>query len=201
MRLTLENIIAIAALILTEAWFLNGYLNGRPEFEPAIAFIVALGAIFAKDPIKEKFGIGGKTRRHDQALFQELQRALPAEPTLRLLKEHDFGNSFRKQYVEPLYEFVATWDTVEKEFLDGTLEKKRKSLYADARALAYEIAHRTVPLSDREFASVFSDRLRNSGQPRPDSVIEDAKVLNDKATQFVPKYEEFVRVCRAKLVE
>lgn len=55
MKLTLENIIIIAILMLTEAWFLHGFFNGSPDFEPAIATIAALGSVFLKDPIKTKF--------------------------------------------------------------------------------------------------------------------------------------------------
>ena len=127
MKISLVNIILIVGLVLTEAWFLKGYFSGSPEYEPAIAFIVAFGAIFAKDPIKEKFtGSGGESKQHDKNLFAEFQKALPAEPTIRLFKEHDFGNSFHQDAISPLHGFISTWDTVEKEFLDKKLEKKTR---------------------------------------------------------------------------
>ncbi|MGD0843566.1 MAG: hypothetical protein ABSA06_04260 [Geobacteraceae bacterium] len=62
MRLTLENIIAVAAVLLFEAWFLSGFFVGKSEYEPAIGLILAIGALFAKDPIKAKFGIGGSVK-------------------------------------------------------------------------------------------------------------------------------------------
>lgn len=201
MKLTFENVIAIAALLLFEAWFLKGYFAGNPEFEPGIGLILAIGAVFAKDPIKAKFGIGSTARKHDHALFEEFMSVFPTEPTVRFFREHDFGGSFHRECVAPLTNLVATWDTVEKEFMDKKLESKKKLLYAAAKELALEIARRTVPVGTGDFASVYSDNQRNSGNPRPASVIEDAKVLNDISTAFVPKYEEFIRVCRAKLVE
>ena len=45
MRPLVENIFAVGAVIGTEAWFLHGYFAGKPEFEPAIAFIAALGVL------------------------------------------------------------------------------------------------------------------------------------------------------------
>ena len=197
MRLTLENVIIILSLILTEAWFLNSYLSGSPDFEPAIAFIFALGALFTKDRIKEHFGYFDYAAQHDLKLFNEFQHVFPAEPTLRLLKTTDFGNSFRGTDIQPLYNFVETWDSVEKEFLNNKLEKEKKDLYKEADDLAIEFCKRTVPIGNGDYFSVFPDKLRNS--QRPEFVIEDAKVLNEKARLFTPKYESFIRKCRTIL--
>jgi hypothetical protein len=201
MKISLENIILIVGLILAEAWFLNGFFLGRPEYEPAIAFLVTFGAIFAKDPIKEKFTGSGESKQHDKNIFAEFQKALPAEPTIRLFKEHDFGNSFHQDSISPLTGFISTWDIVEKEFLDKKLEKKKKELYAEANKLAMEISGRTVPVGRVGNLSVYSDSQRQGRGQRPASVIEDAKILNDMSSQFVSKYEEFIRLCRSKLAE
>lgn len=197
MRFTFENIMIILVLILSEAWFLNGYFLGNVEFEPAIAFIVALGALFTKDRIKEHFGHSNNVAQHDLELFKQFQSVFPAEPTLRLLKETDFGASFRKVDIQPLYDFVETWDSVEKEFLHKKLEKEKKALFESANTLAGEFAKRTVPVGNGEFLSVFPDNLR--GDARPAHVREDAKVLNEEARLFTPKYEAFVRKCKVIL--
>jgi hypothetical protein len=201
MKFTLENVITVVALILTEAWFLKGYFSGAPEFEPGIAFLLTIGVIFVKDPIKGKIGIGSKASRHDQELFRAFLKALPYEPTISFLKEHDFGDAFRRSYSSPLFDFVATWESVEKEFLNRGIEKRKKILFQEAKKLASEIAIRTVPVGDGQMASVYSDHLRNTNARRPNHVIEDAKILNRMATEFVPKYEEFVRTCRKKIVD
>jgi len=197
MRLSLENIILVLTLVLTEAWFLKGYFSGKPDFEPAIAFLVALGAIFAKDKIKEKLGFGAEVRTHDLALFEEFQRVFPVEPTLRLLKETDFGDSFPKVAIQPLYYFVDTWDSVDKEFLNKKLERERKSLYAAAKDLALEFAKQTVPVGAGDNLSVLPDNLR--GGSRPEHVLNSAKVLNEQSSKFTPKYESFVRTCKTTL--
>ena len=197
MRFTIENIIVVLSLVLFEAWFLSGYFSGDPEFEPAIGFLAALGALFAIDKIKRKLGFDGDTNNHDIKLFEEFQQVLPVEPTLRLLKETDFGNSFPKESIQPLYRIVDSWDSVDKEFLNNKLEKERQSLYAAAKDLALEFAKQTVPVQGGDYVSVFPDNLR--GGARPDHVIESARILNQKSNTFTPKYEQFVRKCKATL--
>ena len=200
MRKFVEDFFAIAVLVGAEAWFLKGYFAGQPDFEPGLAFLVALGAVLAKDPIRTHFASpkeGGAN--HDKALFQSFLNALPPNQTTSFFKEHDFGGSFHKSAVAPLYSFVSNWGTVDKEFLDEDLEKKKKAFYSFASELSGEIACRTVPLRNGDLVSVFSDQQRASGRPRPGSVIEDAKALNEKSAQFVPMYENFVRACKAKL--
>jgi hypothetical protein len=199
MRITVENIIVVLSLILFEAWFLSGYFSGNPEFEPAIGFLVSLGALFGKEKVKEKLGFGGDKNSHDLALFEEFQKTFPVEPTLRLLKETDFGNSFPKNSIQPLYDFADTWDTVEKEFLNKKLEKERKTLYAAAKELAMEFAKQTVPVGNGDFISVYPDNVRAQGGPRPQHVLDSEKILNDKASEFTPKYESFVRTCKSAL--
>lgn len=199
MRITVENIIVVLSLLLFGAWFISGYFSGKLEYEPAIGFLVALGALFGKDKVKEKLGFGGEKNTHDLALFEEFQQVFPVEPTLRLLKEADFGNSFPKSSIRPLYNFADTWDTVEKEFINKQLEKERKSLYIAAKDLATEFAKQTVPVGSGDFISVYSDNARAQGGSRPQHVLDSAKILNAKSSRFTPKYESFVRTCKAVL--
>ncbi|MBC3877605.1 hypothetical protein H8K38_07285 [Undibacterium sp. FT79W] len=200
MRKFIEDFFALAALVGTEAWFLKGYFADQPDFEPALAFIAALGIVLAKDPLRARLVAPEKSASpHDKELFRAFTDLLPPNQTARFFKEHDFGGSFSKSDVAPLYSFVETWDSVDKEFLDEELEAKRKAIYSLASELAKEIACRTVPLRSGDLFSVFSDQQRATGQPRPASVIEDAKFLNEKSSLFVPKYEEFVRLCKGKL--
>jgi hypothetical protein len=199
MRQFVENLVAVAALIAAETWFLEGYFAGKPEFEPAIALIAAVGAVLLREPIRSAFSKPSQTSSHDSSLFEEFMKILPHEPTIRLLKEQNFGDAVRKKSIDPLFDFAHVWESVEKEFLDAELEKERKALHAAACKLAQEVAGRTVPVRMEGFISVFSDRQREGGQPRPPEVLEDARVLNELASAFVPQYERFVRLCRSKL--
>jgi hypothetical protein len=200
MRKLLENFFTVAALVGTEAWFLKGYFSNQPDFEPALAFIAALGAALAKDPIRARFVSSEEPASvHDKELFRSFTNLLLPNETSKFFKEHDFGGPFPKSEVAPLYSFVNSWGSVDKEFLDEKLELKRKAIYALAGELVNEIGSRTVPIRSGDFISVFSDQQRATGQPRPISVIEDAKILNEKSSLFASKYEEFVRLCKVKL--
>lgn len=199
MRIFIENLFSISILIGAEAWFLDGYFSGTPDYEPALAFIAALAVVLAKDPIRAQLAKKPEVKAHDKALFEKFLKMLPPKQTVMFFKEHDFGGAFSRGEVRNIYTFADTWENVENEFIDPELELNNKEIYSAAFALASEISRRTVPLRDSELASVYSDNQRNSGGPRPVSVIEDAKVINQKASEFVKIYEAFVRLCRTKL--
>ena len=135
---------------------------------------------------------------HDQKLFQEFQSVFPFEPTVRLLREHDFGDAFAKVEINPLYRFFEGWDQPEKEFLDPELQSELSTLHAAARNLSMSFVSRTVPVFGEGMISVYPDRDRAAG-PRNEHVIEDARVLNEEARSFVPLYEFFLRACKQKL--
>jgi hypothetical protein len=134
----------------------------------------------------------------DRLLFESLIATLPFEPTVRLLRDHDFGAPFLIDEIRPLYSFYETWDQPEKEFIDKELRADLAILYRSAATLSNHITEKTVPIGAGRFASVYSDSLRADG-PRPDWVLEEAKVLNEQASLFVPIYVEFVRKCRERL--
>lgn len=136
---------------------------------------------------------------HDQRLFQEFQSGFSYEPAVRLLRDHDFGGPFPRKAIQPLFDFVETWDQPEKEFLDQDLQAALGDLYRAARVMATHVVEKTVPIGNGDYASVFSDTLRAAG-PRPDWVREEARVLNEQANVFVPIYERFLRLCREKLM-
>lgn len=150
-----------------------------PQFKPAKAAVVE--------------------QTHDQKLFEEFQAILPFSPSIEMLRNHDFGNSFLRVAVQPLFNFVETWDSVDKEFIDKELEQHRRQLFDAACQMSSEICKRTVPVGDGSYASVLSDNVREQGGRRPEWVREDARELNRVASAFVPRYEEFIRYCRQTL--
>lgn len=136
---------------------------------------------------------------HDRKLYADLQQILGFEPTIRLLRDHDFGGSFLRSAIQPLFHFYETWDQPEKEFIDKELQAGLRDLYLAAADLSTHIVGKTVPVGRGDYASVFSDQLRSQG-PRPTWVVEEARILNEQASRFVPLYEKFIRLCRDKLV-
>lgn len=136
---------------------------------------------------------------HDQRLYEELKKVFGYEPAVRLLRDQDFGAAFPKVAIQPLYDFYETWDQPEKEFIDPELQAGLVTLYRAAAVMATHLVEKTVPVGTGIYLSVFSDNQRAEG-PRPPWVIEEARVLNEQASLFVPIYENFMRLCRDKLV-
>jgi hypothetical protein len=135
---------------------------------------------------------------HDERLFAELKAALPSEPTIRLLKEHDMGGPILRSAIAPLYDFVYLWSSPEKEFLDEELQAGLTELYKAAAEMADRLAQNTSPIGNQTYCAVFSDSLRSRG-PRPQFVKDEEKELNDYASLFTPIYDKFIRLCRSKL--
>lgn len=135
---------------------------------------------------------------HDQRIFNKFKKELAFDPAIRLLRNHDFGGSFSKAAIAPLMNFIMTWDQPEHEFLDVELQSQLKSFYEAAFAMGTEISRLTVPVGGGDLISVYADHQRSAG-PRPLSVVKDAAELNKMASDFVPIYDKFLRLCRAKL--
>lgn len=135
---------------------------------------------------------------HDRTLFAEFQAALPFEPTIRMLRDSDFGADYRSEWLEPLNRFVNEWNDPNREFLDASLEAERKVLYQAAYDLAMDFARETVPNDNNPgWRTVYPWNQR--GGPRPAHVQESARVLNSAAHAFVPHYDRFVRLARERL--
>lgn len=141
---------------------------------------------------------GKREPSHDRKLFQEFQSALSFDPTIRFLRDQDFGQAFFRRSIEPLSEFSYTWDQPEKEFIDPELQAQLAALKEAAHTLNDHFAEKTVMVGDGRRISVFSDHLRGAG-PKPDWVREDGRFLNKEALLFVHIYEEFIRLCKRKL--
>ena len=82
----------------------------------------------------------------------------------------------------------------DKEFRDKALEKAKQDAYSKASIVTRVIAFRTRPLA----GGLQTVKLANHG-PQPDSVREDARVINAATTEFAESHEAFVRLGRMRL--
>lgn len=197
-RPRISEVLSIAAVILASAWVGYEIRAGNALFESLLTLLAAVGnQVFSqwKTPLKTDAG----PSPHDKTLFGAFLKELPAYPTIEMLRDHDFGNSFPRSSLQPLLSFAESWNNVEHEFVDDVLETERRALFEQANRLAWLFAELTVPIGDMKLASVYSDSLRAEGGPRPQFVIDDAKKLNEAARDFVPAYDRFVRRCRQAL--
>ena len=178
------------------------YEGGSLSFSSVTAFlpgIITFLAFLTVERAKSKTeSVTLPVSQHDKLLFSEFQVALPFEPTIRLLREADFGADYRAEWLQPLNRFVESWDDPNREFLDSILEAERLDLYGAAAALAMDFARETVPSDKNEgWRTVYP--WRDRGGPRTAHVLESARILNEAARSFVPRYERFVRLARQRL--
>lgn len=136
--------------------------------------------------------------QHDRDLFASFQASLPFDPTIKLLRDHDFSTDYQAKWLSPLNRFVETWDDPNLEFLEPELESAKRKLFKQAEHLAMLIAIETIPNDRNEgWRTVYPVNQR--GGERPQHVRESAERANAGAKSFVPVYEEFVRLARKKL--
>ncbi|WLA01571.1 hypothetical protein [Xanthomonas translucens] len=156
------------------------------------AGITAIAAAFLAAP-KEKESV-----RHDREIFARFLSDFPHNPSIQMLKEHDFGGDYYKSQVQDLFDFVREWDRPELEFLDEKIEEKRKSLYDAAHVLFEDFMRETVPHDRNPGMSTVYPWNQRGGQ-RPESIKQSAATLNASARKFAPQYDEFVRYTRKRL--
>lgn len=139
-------------------------------------------------------------REHDRGLFGEFERALPMDPTMRMVRDVDFGSDLRTEWVRPLYRFADDWTGPTREFVDDDLNTRFEAFKKEARSFAELMARETMPEGvEGQITTVFP--MRDRGGPRAEHVRESARLLNQAARPFFQLYEEFVRQCRRKLAK
>lgn len=194
MPLSLQNFLLLAVVLFTEAWVLS-----VPGWESGAAFLSAVASLFAVEPIKRHFGWGAARSAHDRHLFDRYLAELPSEPTMQFLTEQNFGDSFRRDRLEPLDAFSVTWNTVEREFIDKTLQLRLRRVKKAIGDFLTAVSTYTVPTRNLGLLSVYSDAMRDHGGPRPQHIRDQAKKLNELAREVVLVHQEFIRVAREKL--
>jgi hypothetical protein len=137
-------------------------------------------------------------RTMDIRLFESLTELLPSNgPALTLAKEHDFANSFRIASMEPITEFVHTWDNAEHEFLDAEIEIKKKALLGLASDFTLKVAEYTAPGRNGMQTAIPSDINVDFGFP--EHVQKEIRHLNQAASGFHAAHQSFIRFARERL--
>jgi hypothetical protein len=132
---------------------------------------------------------------NDVALFKELIDLLKPELVFSMFGQFDFGGAFRYEDVRPVTRFSETWCNADKEFIDQVLEDARKDALAKARKVSSDIARYTRPLN----GGLQTVKLGNVDR-QPDSVRDQAKLINDAAGEFAKSYETLIRLGRLRLI-
>lgn len=173
------------------SWSTNKIFNPSDGSSVA-AGIVAIVSVYLSSS-EEKASV-----RHDREIFAKFLADFPHNPSIQLLKFHDFGGDYYSSDLQHFFAFVREWDRPELEFLDKRIEKKRRTLYGSAHILHDDFMRETVP-NDRnpDMSTVYPWNQR--GGQRPDWIKQSAATLNAATRKFAPQYDEFVRYARKRL--
>ncbi|MDP2204287.1 MAG: hypothetical protein Q8K07_19905 [Methylicorpusculum sp.] len=140
-----------------------------------------------------------RQRYADLVLFNEFKSAFPSNSaSVRLLEEHDFGNSYPGDSTSHIERFVVDWNNAEHQFLDSAIEKKRQELWACCNNFLNTLASHSGPITASPFFSAIPDMYRGDWD-WPDFVSERVKELNTKASECFTCHQEFIALSKNRL--
>lgn len=185
------------AIIVVSLWFIHSIYVGEWLWGSGTTLLIVIASRLAVGGLAKEEPAG---REHDRGLIGEFERALPMDPTMRMVRDVDFGSDLRTEWVRPLYRFSDEWTGPAREFVDDDLNTRFEAFKKEARSFAELMARETVREGvEEQITTVFP--MKDRGGPRPEHVRESARLLNQAARPFYKHYEEFVRHCRRKLAK
>lgn len=134
---------------------------------------------------------------HDIELLDKVRRQLPVG-LQRFLHDHNFGESFRRDILDPIYEMNEDWRGARFEFHDKALQEA----FAELRNLAQQFGTLTgkylfVLDSNLALCSPKTDEDRRRGtQP---STLKAVAQMNEKATSLAASIDTFERTTRDRI--
>lgn len=131
----------------------------------------------------------------DSALFQEFLIILSTNSlTIKMLEEHDFGNTFDLESLSDLQTFIYLWNCPEKSFLTSDLEVKKMLLWHKSQDFSKLLSRISGPTRNGR-QSVVPDNNR-SDWDWPKEVDDDVKALNSMATEAFKLHQDLVKEVR-----
>ncbi|PKM09826.1 MAG: hypothetical protein CVV13_15120 [Gammaproteobacteria bacterium HGW-Gammaproteobacteria-3] len=140
-----------------------------------------------------------RQREADLALFNEFKTTFPSNSaSVRLLEEHDFGNSYHGDSTSHIERFVVEWNNAEHRFLDSVIEEKRQELWEYCSNFLNALASHTGPIAAGPMFSAIPDMYRGDWN-WPDFVTERVRELNTKASECFTRHQEFIALSKSRL--
>ncbi len=180
------KLINIVALLAAVAWLVSS-----PNWEPAVAvlgFLAVLAGLEYKE-LSQKTGDSV-----DRKLFEEFLELLPSDGVIVFVSTFDFGGIFFHDRLKNLRTFRATWDNPEHEFLDRTLETKRKEFYQAVNEFMSHIVANTFVIEDGKQAVP-----REWEYQQPKRYHDAIESIHNSANKVSKRHKELVRIARKKL--
>lgn len=127
----------------------------------------------------------------DRRLFSKFLLDFPSQSgSIRLLQDHDFGNSFRLESLAEIDRFLERWSHAENTFLNSEINLLKENLYVISKEFSYLLCMKSGPIS-AERQSVVPDQHRDDWD-WPKEVINDVRVVNELASKVADAHQEFI---------
>lgn len=143
---------------------------------------------------KDKFDhiVSQELKHSDFKLLEKFLQEFPSDcPSVILLKDHDFGNSFNRDYLKNIDDFYNRWNSAEYRFMNNAIDEKRFGFHSLCQSFLLKIAEYTSQVGASSFSSVVPDHLRGEWDI-PDWVQSQVTELNDLATEVYKKHQDFI---------
>jgi hypothetical protein len=133
---------------------------------------------------------------HDDALGKRIY-GIAGEEHICFLRDHDFGASWRKEWMDPTYELSHELQKVASEFEDAELQAQILQVRDSTNRLAHKIAYGAWPLGTGEVFSMIPDLDSGSGQ-WSDATIKRVAEANALADELADRLGDLYRLLRRK---
>ena len=134
--------------------------------------------------------------RSDRLLFTKFLEQFPYNSDMiYFLREYDVGDSFESKWLEEIDRFTQEWNDALHEFIDPTLEGKRKDFMLKLTSFKNELWSNTWRSESGDSLSMESYKFKDE-DPRWEKIEE----LNAMGTEAHDAHQELVRACKEMLV-
>jgi hypothetical protein len=176
----------LAVVLLSLTW-----LCRDPDWEPLIAFIVALTSYLSFDYWQSAQSLSN----HDQDLSSKFQALFTEDSgVIYFLRDHDIAVPFRHDYIRPLFTFHDTWKGVAYEFDDKKLEKSKQEFIDKLKEYVPLVANETYPhRNNPDLNTMDFHDFQN-----PPEKLEMRDRINRRGNEVHDEYEKFIRIIRSK---
>lgn len=132
--------------------------------------------------------------RSDRLLFAKFVEQFPYNSDMiYFLREYDVGDSFPSKWLEEIDRLTQEWNDALHEFIDPTLEGKRKDFIQKLTSFKNELWSNTWRSEDRECLSMQSYKFKDE-DPRWEKIDE----LNAMGTEAHDAHQALVRACNER---
>jgi hypothetical protein len=135
----------------------------------------------------------------DRNLFQEFLSVFSSDSlSIQFIRRHDFRNSYYKNDTTQLNLFVNEWNTAEREFLNPTIEAKRKELLSLCGKFVGELAYSSYYIHSDIILTCIPDEYRETDN-WPQDVDDKINHLHGLARECYQLHKDFILLSRRTL--